>query len=173
MSPQPCAARSLKSARQVGRGREVAAGEHFDERLDVAADDHERGGFERLDEAAGIADGDDILHPLPPVAAGAEFHDARRLRRFGILAQEFGGGFVVGDGLRGIDVAAIDVMLVLDLPAQPAVHRLGGGVGQDRLVRAIPAADDGAVAEEGAVEADERLGERLAEQFAAEAAGSR
>src|SRR5205809_1025111 len=62
-------------------------------------------------------------------------------------------------------------MLVLDLPSPAGIHRLRGGVRQNRLVGlAVPAADDGAIAEERAVEADERFFERLAEEFAAKAA---
>ncbi len=171
MSVQPAAVRSLKRVAHGGGGREVAAVEHFHEHFGVGADDHEGGGFQGLHEAAGVADGDDVVHPLAAAGAGAEFHDAGGLGSLGIFAEEFGGGFVIRDGLGGINVAAVDVVLVLDLPCPACIHGLRGGVGQDGLVGAIPSADDGAVAKEGALEADKGFFERLAEQLAAEAAG--
>ena len=105
----------------VGGGCKRAAAEHLDERLHLRADDHQRGRFQRLDEAAGVADGDDVLHPQP--RGNGRSGTSRRAAicgALGILAEELRRGLVVGDRTRGIDVAAVDVMLVLDLPAQPA-----------------------------------------------------
>jgi hypothetical protein len=64
------------------------------------------------------------------------------------------------------------VVLVLDLPRPASVHRLGGRIGQDRLVgRAGPAAHHRTVAKQRRREAGVRLGQRPPQQFAAEAAG--
>ena len=88
----------------------------------------------------------------------------------GVFALKLGAGVLVGDGLGAIDIAAIDVVLVLDLPGPARIHGLGDGVRKDGFGGAIPAADDGAVAEKGTVVADVGLGQRASEEFAAKAA---
>ena len=70
---------------------------------------------------------------------------------------------------EAIDVAAIDEVLVLDLPAPAGVHRLREWCRADRFVGARPAADDRAVAEERVGVIAERLAERASEQFGAKA----
>ena len=41
--------------------------------------------LQRLDEAAGVADRDDVLHPAALVPAATELHDPRRRPTFGFL----------------------------------------------------------------------------------------
>ena len=150
----------------------AAVVEGLHEGVALGADDHEGGGFEGLDEAAGVADGDDVVHAHFPVAPGAEFDDAGLAFDAGIFAHKLGAGLVVGDEVGAEDVAAIDDLFVLDFPRPASVHGLGGGEGEDGFVfLPVPAGDDGAVAEEHLVEALEGDFERLAEKLGAEAAG--
>lgn len=80
-------------------------------------------------------------------------------------------GLVVADELRGVDVAAIDGMFVIDSPAPAGFHRLGNGIWINEIIGAVPASDDGAVAEEGIGVGDEGGFEGFSEQFGFEAAG--
>ena len=53
------------------------------------------------------------------------------------------------------------MVLMFDLPRPTRIHRLGGGVGKDRLGGPVPTADNGPVAEQGLLEIDERLFQRF------------
>src|SRR5688500_12344498 len=76
-----------------GAGLSAAVGERDRQGVAFFTDGGERSALERLDEAVGVADRDDVLHPPPRVAAGDEFDDSGgvdprilppelRLRRF-------------------------------------------------------------------------------------------
>ena len=56
------------------RRRKLAMSQEFHKSLALAANYHQRRGFERLDESARIADSHDIVHPSTFVSAGPKFH---------------------------------------------------------------------------------------------------
>lgn len=64
---------------------EFGMDEEIDEGLGLRADDHECGGFEWFDEAAGVADGDDVIDPHAAAATGGELDDAGLLRGLGVF----------------------------------------------------------------------------------------
>ena len=90
----------------------------------------------------------------------------------GVFGAEFCFGVGVGDEGGGVDVAAIDVVFVVDAPAPAVVHGFCGGEGVDGFVgETFARADDGAVAEEGVGEADEGFSEFVADEAGVEARG--
>src|SRR5687767_9851790 len=140
-------------------------------RLAFGSHHHQRGGLERFDESTGIPDGNDVIDPLPLIAAGTILHDPRRFGCLRVLAEKFGRGLVIGYCLRRVDVTAVDVVLVFDLPGPTGIHRLRRSIRKDWLGCSIPTTDHGAIAEERTIETQERFAESTADQLASEPAG--
>ena len=123
-----------------------AAGEAAGEAGELVEDHVDAGGFKRLNESKGVAEGDDIADPAVLMTARFEGDDALVVDGLAMLL-ELGEGFIVRDVLAGEDVAEVIFMLHGSVPKPTVVESGGGGVGED-FAGVFAAAKDGAIGEE-------------------------
>ena len=92
------------------------------------------GGLQWLDEAAGQAQGDDVLVPVFPAPSGDEAEPARVGQTLAIQTLNQGVlGVLVGDEVRAIDIAVAGAVLQGDAPLPAGLARRGRGPGAHRL----------------------------------------
>ncbi|MDQ1091637.1 hypothetical protein QE400_001050 [Xanthomonas sacchari] len=127
------------------------------------------GRFQRLDEAAGQAQGHHVLVPRLQPAPAAERHQPRIPQRWAVdIAQQLGVRLVVGHVAAGEHQPAADPVLQRDMPAPPGRVRDGAGIRHRRRDR-LGLHRDGAVAGQPFVPVLVAGMQRLLGQQAAEA----
>ena len=156
----------VEVADSAGARLKIRVGQDLRQRLTLHANRRQGARLQRLHKARGIADRHDIFHPQPLIPARAKRHDARGLD-LRVFRAELRLRLRIRRESTGEDIASVDVILMLDLPAPAAAHRLRRRVGFDRLLFPAPATDHRPVTKQGIPVGMKGLPERLAQQLRA------